>query len=240
MSQRKRSLQLKKTVQNAAVTLTQNHSSSKTWRDCISWMRDNVTNEASLTAWAWCWRSMAIADGGTGGGCIAACIMERSGRGNNVLRSDAACDIAPWSGLDARFYTTHKSLCQMNARTTDTHIHISHCNIFHHTQKTFTFQDIFHDNVMFNCHTHPFTGTFPGLPRWAGTRKVKPIWILLEQETVSSSGISWATCNSAPRSRQTTMPAPHHSVFLQAGCPSCRPTISVKALKALMFNCQQK
>jgi len=28
------------------------------------------------------------------------------------------------------------------------------------------------------------------------------------------------------------MPAPHHSVFLHAGCPSCRPTNSVKALKA--------
>jgi len=28
------------------------------------------------------------------------------------------------------------------------------------------------------------------------------------------------------------MPAPHHLVFLQAGCPSCRPTNSVKALKA--------
>ena len=25
---------------------------------------------------------------------------------------------------------------------------------------------------------------------------------------------------------------PHRSVFLQAGCPSCRPTNSVKALKA--------
>jgi len=30
-----------------------------------------------------------------------------------------------------------------------------------------------------------------------------------------------------------TTPAHHHSVFLQAGCPSCRPTNSVKALKAL-------
>jgi len=36
---------------------------------------------------------------------------------------------------------------------------------------------------------------------------------------------------SAPRSRQITTPAPHHSV-LQAGCPSCRPTNSLKALKA--------
>ena len=33
---------------------------------------------------------------------------------------------------------------------------------------------------------------FPGLPGWAGTRKVKPIWILLKRETVSGSGISWA------------------------------------------------
>ena len=64
------------------------------------------------------------------------------------------------------------------------------------------------------------------------TRKVKPIWILLKQETVSDSGISWAICKSAHRSRQITTPAPHHSVFLQAGCPSCRPANSVKALKA--------
>ena len=58
------------------------------------------------------------------------------------------------------------------------------------------------------------------------------IWILLKQETVSGNGISWAICKSAPRSRQITMPAPYHSVFLQAGCPSCRPTNSVKVLKA--------
>jgi len=32
-------------------------------------------------------------------------------------------------------------------------------------------------------------------------------------------------------SSQTTTPTSHHSVFLQAGCPSCHPTNSVKALK---------
>ena len=37
---------------------------------------------------------------------------------------------------------------------------------------------------------------------------------LLKQETVSGSGISWATCKSAPRSRQITMPAPHRLPFL--------------------------
>ena len=46
----------------------------------------------------------------------------------------------------------------------------------------------------------------PGLPGWASTRKVKPIWILLKQETVSGSGISWAICKSESRSRQITMP----------------------------------
>jgi len=61
-------------------------------------------------------------------------------------------------------------------------------------------------------HTHTrLTTLFPGLPGSAGTRKVRPIWILLNQETVSGSGISWAICKSASRSRQITMPVPHHS-----------------------------
>ena len=143
---------------------------------------------------------------------------------------------------------------------------------------------------------------FPGLPRSAGTRKVKPIWSLLKQKTVSGSGIRWAICKSAahyfcnpsnldgrvyvyvfiwlglglglalglglglvlrlglglrlglamicsghshlcltgcrnsapksaPRSIQITTPATHCSLFIQAGCSSCRPTNSVKALK---------
>ena len=44
-------------------------------------------------------------------------------------------------------------------------------------------------------------------------QKGKPIWILLKQETVSGSNISWAVCKSAPRCRQITTPAPHRSVF---------------------------
>jgi len=71
----------------------------------------------------------------------------------------------------------------------------------------------------------------------SGTTPVKPIWILLKQETVSGSGINWTTCKPAPHSRQITMPAPHHSVFLQAGFPSCRPTNSVKAPKAEAYHC---
>jgi len=63
-------------------------------------------------------------------------------------------------------------------------------------------------------HTHTrITALCPGVPGWAGTRKVIPTRILLKQETVSGSGISRAICKSATCSRQTTTPAPHHSVF---------------------------
>ena len=79
-----------------------------------------------------------------------------------------------------------------------------------------------------NTHTHThLTALFPGLPRWAGTRKVKPIWILLKQETVSGSGISWDTCKSAPHSIQITMPTPHRSVFYRPDAlPAAQPTAS--------------
>ena len=86
------------------------------------------------------------------------------------------------------------------------------------------------DNNRTYTYIHPFNGPLSGTTQVSRYQKVKPIWILLKQETVSSSGISWAIMSC---SRQTTTPAPHHSVFLQAGCPSCRPTNSIKALKAL-------
>jgi len=53
------------------------------------------------------------------------------------------------------------------------------------------------NNSTIRTHTHTrLMALFPGLPRWASTRKVKPI---------------------------------------KAGCPSCRPTNSVKALKAVIL-----
>jgi len=51
---------------------------------------------------------------------------------------------------------------------------------------------------------------------------------LLEQEIVSGSGICWTISNLH---LIPVRPTSHHSVFLRAGCPSCRPTNSVKALK---------
>jgi len=72
-------------------------------------------------------------------------------------------------------------------------------------------------------HTHSrLMALFPGLPRWAGTRKVKPILILLKQETVSGRSISWAICKSEPCSGQITT-APHHSSFFTGWMPFLPP-----------------
>ena len=84
-------------------------------------------------------------------------------------------------------------------------------------------------------HTHQFNGPFPGLPRSAGTRKVKPIWILLKQETVSGSGISWAICKSAFRSRQITMPAPHHSCFFTGWMPFLPPNQQRQSTEGIIY-----
>jgi len=84
-------------------------------------------------------------------------------------------------------------------------------------------------------HTR-LTALCPGLPGVSQYQKGKTN---LEFTEARDSGISWAICKSAPCSRQITMPTPHHSVFLQARCPSCRPTNSVKALKALLLTTPQ-
>jgi len=39
---------------------------------------------------------------------------------------------------------------------------------------------------------------------------VKPFWILLKQETMGDSGVSWSKLPLAPK---TTTPVPHHSGF---------------------------
>jgi len=66
------------------------------------------------------------------------------------------------------------------------------------------------------------------------TRKAKTNLDLPEQEIVSGSGMCWAICTSAPHPRQ---PCQHPTTqFLQARCPSWRPTNSIKALKAISMN----
>ena len=67
-----------------------------------------------------------------------------------------------------------------------------------------------------HTHTHaqlPFYDLLHFVRYYPGEPVPEPIWIILKQETVSGSGINWAICKSAPRPRQITMPASHHTVF---------------------------
>ena len=80
-------------------------------------------------------------------------------------------------------------------------------------------------------HNHNrFTALFPGPSGWAGTRKEL---------------LAFTVQGKINRGRHTDHPAGHHSIqtnqcppppsppfFLQARCPSCLPTNSVKAMKA--------
>ena len=76
-------------------------------------------------------------------------------------------------------------------------------------------------------HTYTFNGLFSTTTWISWHQKGKPFWILLKQEMLSSSGISWTICKLfAPHSRQITTSVPHDS-FLRAGCSSWRPTNSV-------------
>jgi len=48
---------------------------------------------------------------------------------------------------------------------------------------------------------------FPGLPGWAGTRKLKPIWILLKQETVTGRGMGYVqVCTSLQTDNHASTP----------------------------------
>ena len=80
---------------------------------------------------------------------------------------------------------------------------------------------------IYNSFTHPFNCPLSGTTWVSWYQKGKTNLDLLEQETVSGSGISWAICNSAPHPRQITMPASHHSVFYRWGdLPAAKPTVS--------------
>ena len=90
--------------------------------------------------------------------------------------------------------------------------------------------------------TAGLTALCPGLPGWAGTRKVKPIWILLITEARDSEW-QWhqlghmQVCTSLQTDYYASTPP---LSFLQARCPSCRPTNSVKALKAFTVRLTSK
>jgi len=75
-----------------------------------------------------------------------------------------------------------------------------------------------------HTHTHPFNGPFSRTTQVSRYQKGKTNLDLTEARDSEWQWHQLGMCKSAPCSRQITTPAPHRSVFLQAGCPSCRPT----------------
>ena len=69
-----------------------------------------------------------------------------------------------------------------------------------------------------------FKGHFPGGPGLVGTR-MSPFWISLEDDRGGDDNWSYKTCKASVRSFPTTPWA-----VLQAGCPSCHRTNSVRAV----------
>jgi len=90
-----------------------------------------------------------------------------------------------------------------------------------------------HTRTHARTHTHPFNGSFSGTTRVSRYQKGKTN---LDFTEARDSERQWhqlghmQVCISLQTDNHTSTP-PLKS-FLQAGCPSCRPANSVKALKA--------
>jgi len=81
---------------------------------------------------------------------------------------------------------------------------------------------------MHHHHHNRFTALFPGPPGLAGARRE-----LLDFMVQGKINRGRHTDHPADTPSGLTSAHLHHPpIFLQAGCPSCRPTNSVKALKA--------
>ena len=87
-----------------------------------------------------------------------------------------------------------------------------------------------HARTHARTHAHTHTIRFMALYRDYPGEPVQKGKANLDFTEVRDSEWQWhqlATCKSAPRSRQITMPAPHHSVFyMPDALPGAQPTAS--------------
>jgi len=89
------------------------------------------------------------------------------------------------------------------------------------------------DVILQYTHTHPFNGPFSGTTQVSRFQKGKNNLDFTEARD-SGSGISWNICKSAPRSRQITIPAHHHSVFYR---PDALPAAHQQRQSTEGFSC---
>ena len=81
-----------------------------------------------------------------------------------------------------------------------------------------------------HASTPPLSFLQAGCSSCRPTNSVKALKAVASVREISDLAFPGKNGKSAARSRQITTPAPHRSFFSQAGCTSCRPTNSVKAL----------
>ena len=162
--------------------------------------------------------------------CSAVCLTGR--RGKPRLWCQHHADVEPLchtppchTNTDTVIYTHHSHLPQLVALSClhpqqGSNAAMSNCHGHHYC----------HAVAITHTHTHThLMALFLRQPRWADTRKVEPIWILLKQETVSGSGISRARCKSAlapDYSHANHAITPPLSFYRPDALPAARPTAS--------------
>ena len=85
---------------------------------------------------------------------------------------------------------------------------------------------------MVHIHTRPFNGPLSGTTQMSRYQKRKTNLYYTEARDSEWQWYQLGHMQVCISLQTDTMPAPHYSSFLQAECPSCRPTNSVKELKA--------
>jgi len=80
-------------------------------------------------------------------------------------------------------------------------------------------------------HRNHFLALFPGPPGWAGAR-IEVLDLMVQGKGRLTKADPETLRLGATPSGLTSAHLHHPPIFLQAGCPSCRPTNSVKAPKA--------
>jgi len=135
--------------------------------------------------------------------------------------------------MDCTLYAEHTEFCT-------TALHRRHqCSRF--MKHTFTWCDGYNLRSSSTSHRilllllHLFNGLFSRTTWVSRHQKNKPFWILLERERI---GWQWHQLDHM-QIICTLLQTDNHfqyltTQFLQAGCPSCHPTNSVKALKATL------
>jgi len=126
------------------------------------------------------------------------------------------------------------------------HNHLQNFTIFPEFPLLFNITDhinavnIHYRSMWTHTHTHPFNSPFSGIPRVGRYQKGKT-----NLDFTEARDSEWQWHQLGHKQVYTSLQTDNHAStstlsFLQAGCPSCRPTNSIKALKAVQINVKQK